>query len=254
MKEQGHLKSSLSSLVYGFKSLLDLSSFFAFLSIGLILFLLGFIVIFKTLGLGAFLNGGFIFTPSTATIVTGESVFVISFLLVVFSLCTLFYYKLYYLVSRNMKLGSLIKRSLAAFPKFLIATFIQSAVSIIGLIALVIPGIYYGSSLMFFNFFSIYGNSTLHSAFSNSRSLAKDLRRESLFVFVVYIAVLFAFVYLVNGLHLTETYSALAYAFLLSYWAISYSNASFNLADKNTTELTGRSSLYKNIRAGLEKV
>ena len=159
MKEQSRLSSSLSSLVYGLKSLSELSSFFTFISISLIIFLFGFVVIFRYLGLGAFLNVGFIFTPSASRIITGEFVFVLSFLLVIFSLTTLFYYKLYYLVSSNLRVKSLIKRSLEVFPKFLIATFTQAIISIIGLIALVIPGIYYGSSFMFFNFFSIYGNS-----------------------------------------------------------------------------------------------
>ncbi|MCL4396754.1 hypothetical protein M1494_00170 [Candidatus Parvarchaeota archaeon] len=245
MKEQSRLSYSLSSLVYGLKSLSELSSFFAFLSIMLVIFLLGFVVIFKYLGLGAFLNGGFIFIHSIAAIITGEAVFVASFLLVVFSLTALFYYKLYYLVSSNLKLGSLIKRSLGVFPKFLIATFIQAVISIIGLIALVIPGVYYGSSFMFFNFFSIYGNSTLHSAIVNSRRLAKDIRLESLFIFVIYLVLLFVFIYLVSSFHLSEVYSALLYSILLSYWLISYSNTAFNLADKNVNELKRGSSIYK---------
>ena len=247
MKEQSRLNSSLSSLVYGLKSLSELSSFFTFLLITAVIFLLGFVVIFKYLGLGAFLNGGFIFTPSTAVIITGEAVFVASFLLVVFSLNALFYYKLYYLVSSNLKLMSLIKHSLVVFPKFLIATFTQAIISIIGLGALVIPGIYYGSSLMFFNFFSIYGNSTLHSAIINSRRLAKDIRLESLFVFTVYFVLLLVLIYLVSSLHLQEIYSALLYSILLSYWLISYSNTAFNLADKNVNELTEKSSIYRKI-------
>ncbi|MCL4376489.1 hypothetical protein M1558_03285 [Candidatus Parvarchaeota archaeon] len=247
MKEQSRLNSSLSSLVYGLKSLSELSSFFTFLLITAVIFLLGFVVIFKYLGLGAFLNGGFIFTPSTAVIITGEAVFVASFLLVVFSLNALFYYKLYYLVSSNLKLMSLIKHSLVVFPKFLIATFTQAIISIIGLVALVIPGIYYGSSLMFFNFFSIYGNSTLHSAIINSRRLAKDIRLESLFVFTVYFVLLLVLIYLVSSLHLQEIYSALLYSILLSYWLISYSNTAFNLADKNVNELTEKSSIYRKI-------
>ena len=247
MKEQSRLNSSLSSLVYGLKSLSELSSFFTFLLITAVIFLLGFVVIFKYLGLGAFLNGGFIFTPSTAVIITGEAVFVASFLLVVFSLNALFYYKLYYLVSSNLKLMSLIKHSLVVFPKFLIATFTQAIISIIGLVALVMPGIYYGSSLMFFNFFSIYGNSTLHSAIINSRRLAKDIRLESLFVFTVYFVLLLVLIYLVSSLHLQEIYSALLYSILLSYWLISYSNTAFNLADKNVNELTEKSSIYRKI-------
>ena len=245
MKEQSRIRSALYSLVYGLKSLSELSSFFAFLSITLTIFLLGFIVIFKYLGLGAFLNGSFIFTPSMTTIIVGEVVFVVSFLLVVFSLTALFYYKLYYLVSSNLNVVSLIKSSLSAFPKFLIATFIQAIISIIGLIVLVIPGIYYGSSFMFSNFFSIYGNSTLHSAILNSRNLAKGIRFESLFVFVIYLVLLFVFVYLVSSFNLPEVYSALLYSILISYWLISYSNTAFNLADKNVNELSGRSSMYR---------
>ena len=245
MKEQSRLSSSLSSLVYGLKSLSELSSFFTFLSITLVIFLFGFVVIFRYLGLGAFLNGGFIFTPSATVIITGEAVFVASFLLIVFSLTTLFYYRLHYLVSSNLNVVSLIKRSLAAFPKFLIATFTQAVISIIGLIALVIPGIYYGSSLMFFNFFSIYGNSTLRLAIISSRRLAKEMRLESFFVFTVYLVLLFVFIYLVSSFHLQEIYSALLYSILLSYWLISYSNTTFNLADKNVNELTGKSLIYK---------
>ena len=245
MKEQSRLGSSLSSLVYGLKSLSELSSFSTFLSVTLVIFLLGFVVIFKYLGLGAFLNGGFIFTPSTAIIIAGEITFVVSFLLIVFSLTTLFYYRLYYLVSSNLRLISLIKRSLAVFPKFLIATFVQAIISIIGLIALVVPGIYYGSSLMFFNFFSIYGNSTLHSAIVNSRRLAKEIRLESLFVFIVYLVLLFVFIYIISSFHLPDIYSALLYSILLSYWLISYSNTAFNLADKNLNELAEKSSIYK---------
>jgi hypothetical protein len=244
MKEQSRLRSSLSSLVYGLKSLSELSSFFVFLSISLIIFLLGFVVIFKYLGLGAFLNGGFIFKPSTFAIITGEVVFVASFLLAVFSLAVLFYYKLYYVVSSNLNVVSLIKRSFSVFPKFLIATFIQVIISIIGLVALVVPGIYYGSSLMFLNFFSIYGNSTIHSAILNSRRLSKDIRLESLFVFVVYLALLFVFIYLVSSARLPEFYSALLYSILLSYWLTSYSNTAFNLADKNVNELDGKSSTH----------
>jgi hypothetical protein len=134
---------------------------------------------------------------------------------------------------------------LAAFPKFLIATFTQAVISIIGLIALVIPGIYYGSSLMFFNFFSIYGNSTLRLAIISSRRLAKEMRLESFFVFTVYLVLLFVFIYLVSSFHLQEIYSALLYSILLSYWLISYSNTTFNLADKNVNELTGKSLIYK---------
>ncbi|MCW1312436.1 MAG: hypothetical protein OH338_03330 [Candidatus Parvarchaeota archaeon] len=245
MKEQSNIRSAFSSLFYGLKSLSELSSFFAFLSITLIIFLLGFVVIFKYLGLGAFLNGGFIFTPSTTTIIAGEFSFVVSFLLIVFSLTAMFYYKLYYLVSSNLNVVSLIKRSLSAFPKFLIATFIQAIISIIGLIALVIPGIYYGSSFMFSHFFSIYGNSTLHSAILNSRMLAKKIRLESLFVFVVYLVLLFVFIYLVSSFNLPEVYSALLYSILLSYWLISYSNTAFNLADKNVNGLSERSSIYR---------
>ena len=250
MKEQSRLSSSLSSLVYGLKSLSELSSFFTFISISLIIFLFGFVVIFRYLGLGAFLNVGFIFTPSASIIITGEFVFVLSFLLVIFSLTTLFYYKLYYLVSSNLRVKSLIKRSLEVFPKFLIATFTQAIISIIGLIALVIPGIYYGSSFMFFNFFSIYGNSTLHSAIINSRRLAKNIRLESLFIFVVYLVLLFVFIYLVSSFHLSEIYSAFLYSILLSYWIISYSNTVFNLAEKNLNVLTERSAYKKMFSKG----
>ena len=250
MKEQSRLSSSLSSLVYGLKSLSELSSFFTFISISLIIFLFGFVVIFRYLGLGAFLNVGFIFTPSASRIITGEFVFVLSFLLVIFSLTTLFYYKLYYLVSNNLRVKSLIKRSLEVFPKFLIATFTQAIISIIGLIALVIPGIYYGSSFMFFNFFSIYGNSTLHSAIINSRRLAKNIRLESLFIFVVYLVLLFVFIYLVSSFHLSEIYSAFLYSIFLSYWIISYSNTVFNLAEKNLNVLTERSAYKKMFSKG----
>jgi hypothetical protein len=250
MKEQSRLSSSLSSLVYGLKSLSELSSFFTFISISLIIFLFGFVVIFRYLGLGAFLNVGFIFTPSASRIITGEFVFVLSFLLVIFSLTTLFYYKLYYLVSSNLRVKSLIKRSLEVFPKFLIATFTQAIISIIGLIALVIPGIYYGSSFMFFNFFSIYGNSTLHSAIINSRRLAKNIRLESLFIFVVYLVLLFVFIYLVSSFHLSEIYSAFLYSIFLSYWIISYSNTVFNLAEKNLNVLTERSAYKKMFSKG----
>lgn len=250
MKEQSRLSSSLSSLVYGLKSLSELSSFFTFISISLIIFLFGFVVIFRYLGLGAFLNVGFIFTPSASIIITGEFVFVLSFLLVIFSLTTLFYYKLYYLVSSNLRVKSLIKRSLEVFPKFLIATFTQAIISIIGLIALVIPGIYYGSSFMFFNFFSIYGNSTLHSAIINSRRLAKNIRLESLFIFVVYLVLLFVFIYLVSSFHLSEIYSAFLYSIFLSYWIISYSNTVFNLAEKNLNVLTERSAYKKMFSKG----
>ena len=72
MKEQSRLSSSLSSLVYGLKSLSELSSFFTFLSITLVIFIFGFVVIFRYLGLGAFLNGGFIFTPSATVIITAR--------------------------------------------------------------------------------------------------------------------------------------------------------------------------------------
>lgn len=251
MKEQSRFSSSLSSLIYGLKSLSELSSFFAFLLITFIIFFLGFLVIFKYLGLGAFLNGGFIFTPSTTTIITGETTFVFSVLLIVFSLTALFYYKLYYIFSSNLRLILFIKSSLRVFPKFLIATFIQAVVSIIGLVALVIPGIYYGSSLMFFNFFSIYGNSNLRSAMLNSRRLAKEIRFESLFVFFIYLVLLFAFIYIVNSAHLSELYSALFYSILLSYWLISYSNTSFNMADKNVNDLSERSSIYKSMKSAL---
>ena len=245
MKEQSRFSSSLSSLLYGLKSLSDISSFLVFISIIIVIFLLGFVVIFRYFGLGAFLNGGFIFTPPVSTVIMGEAVFVLSFLLVIFSLAVLFYYKLYYLVSSNLKVTSLMKRSLEVFPKFLIATFIQAIISIVGLIAFVIPGLYYGSSFMFFNFFSIYGNSTLHSAMINSRRLAKKIRLESLFVFVVYLVLLFVFIYLVVSFDLPEMYSAFLYSILLSYWIVSYSNTIFNLAEKNLNALTEKSSIYR---------
>ncbi|EEZ92703.1 MAG: hypothetical protein BJBARM4_0694 [Candidatus Parvarchaeum acidiphilum ARMAN-4] len=248
MGEQKIIKSFLQSFVYGLKSVSEFSSFIVFLLIFLILFVFGFFLIFKTLGLGAFLTGGLVYTPSTFNVLIGEAIFIISFFLAIFSLGALFYYKLYFLFSNNLNFFSFLKRSLVIFPKFLIATFVQTVVAILGLIVFILPGVYYGSSLMFSNFFSIYGNSTLRSAFANSKILAKNLRFESLLTFVVYLILLFIFIYFVNLSHLPEVYAALAYSVLLSYWVISYSNTIFNLADKNLNELNNKSMLYRTMK------
>jgi hypothetical protein len=248
MKEQSRINSFLQSFIYGLKSVSELSSFIVFMLIFLILFILGFFLIFKILGLGAFLMGGLAYTPSTFNVLVGEASFIISFFLVIFSLGALFYYKLYFLVSNNLSIFSFLKRSLIIFPKFLIATFVQGVVAVLGLIVIILPGVYYGSSLMFSSFFSIYGNSTLRSAFSNSKSLAKSVRLESLLTFIVYFLMFLIFIYIIPKLHLPEVYAALAYSILISYWIVSYSNSVFNLADKNLNELNNRSVLYRTIK------
>lgn len=248
MREQSGVKSFLQNLIYSLKAVSELSSFIVFLSIFLILFIPGFLVIFKILGLGAFLTERLVYTSSAFKVFIGEVTFVISFLLIIFSVGALFCYKLYFLVANNFSIFSFLKRSLAFFPKFLIATFVQGVVALVGLIAIIIPGVYYGSSLMFFNFFTVYGNSTLKSAFANSRSLAKSLRLESLLTFVVYLSIFFIFIYFVSISHLSEMYSALTYSILISYWIVSYSNAVFHLADKNLNELNKGSVLYRDIR------
>lgn len=94
MREQSGVKSFLQNLIYSLKAVSELSSFIVFLSIFLILFIPGFLVIFKILGLGAFLTERLVYTSSAFKIFIGEVTFVISFLLIIFSLGALFCNKL----------------------------------------------------------------------------------------------------------------------------------------------------------------
>ena len=232
MEEESGWKGLLSAVVYGLKSPSEASSFIAFMSVFLIVFLLGFVTILEVLGLGVFM-GKTVSSVSTSYVIIGEAAFISSFMLIIFSVFILFYYKLYYVVSNNLSISRLIKTSLVKFPKFLIAIFVQGAVSILGLIALVIPGVYYGSSLMFFGFFSIYGDSTVYSAFRNSRELAKGIKLQSIVSFLIYLVLLLLFVYLVSTAVMPLIYKGILGSLLLSYWVVSYSNSVFNLADRN---------------------
>ncbi|MCL4391670.1 MAG: hypothetical protein M1284_00640 [Candidatus Parvarchaeota archaeon] len=233
MEEGGGWKGLLSAVVYGLKSPSEASSFIAFMSVFLIVFLLDFVTILEVLGLGVFMGKTVYPSVSTSYIIIGEAAFISSFMLIIFSVFILFYYKLYYVVSNNLSISRLIKTSLVKFPKFLIAIFVQGAVSILGLIALVIPGVYYGSSLMFFGFFSIYGDSTVYSAFRNSRELAKGIKLQSIVSFLIYLVLLLLFVYLVSTAVMPLIYKGILGSLLLSYWVVSYSNSVFNLADRN---------------------
>ncbi len=223
-----------STLFYGLKSVSEVSSFLVFLSIFLILFVVGFFITIDVLGLGAFL-GKIVYSPSLYTVIAGELSFILSALFIIFTLCVLFYYKSHYIVSNDLEFKDLIIQSLRRFPKFIIAVFMQVFVSIIGLIAFVIPGVYYGSSLMFFGFFCTYRNYTISTAFINSRSLSKKVRLNSILSFLVYLIILFVFVYLISVLGVSMLYKGLIGSILLAYWAVSYSNTIFNLADKSYT-------------------
>ncbi len=240
MGEEDRPKSSLAAVLYGFTSLKELSSLFSFLLMFAVIFLLDFIVIIKTFGLGAFLNKSTFFTPSLFSVISGEFIFVLSFILIIFLICILFYDKLYFPLFKREDIKSLVSGALRKFPKFLISTFMQGAVSFLGLIALVIPGVYYGSSLMFFNFFVLQGNSTVYSAFKNSRDLAKNMRLQSMFVFIIYTVVLLVFLYIVDVIKISLIYRAFIAAILMSYLIISYSNTSFRLADNNLNLVSGR--------------
>ena len=229
---EGKLKDLFLPIVYGLESILDASSFLVFLTIFLIMFVVGFFVIINYLELGAFI-GKTIYSPSLYTIFAGEIAFIVSILVIIFSICVLFYYKTYYIVSKNLKFTNLLRGSILTFPKFIIATFVQFVVSIIGLVAFLVPGVYYGSSLMFFGFFCTYNNSTIYSAYSRSRGLAKSIRLKSMISFFVYLVLLFVAVYILIMVNIGFVYRGLFVTLFLSYWIVSYSNTVFVLADKN---------------------
>ncbi|EFD92307.1 MAG: hypothetical protein BJBARM5_0979 [Candidatus Parvarchaeum acidophilus ARMAN-5] len=228
---ENRFRHIFSPIIYGLKSISEESSFLVFLVIFLVIFVLGFFFIIKTLGLGAFI-GESVYSPSALTVILGELSFIISLLVVIFSLCTLFYYKLYFIVSKDIKFSDLIYQSIKKFPKFIIATFVQIIISVIGLIIFIVPGVYYGSSVMFFGFFSIYGNSNIKSTFVKSRIFSKKIRVKSIILFIFYLVLLILFLYILHFIDISLLYKGLLAAILMSYWVVSYSNSIFTLADK----------------------
>lgn len=239
MKEDSS-SSFLSSMLYGLISLKEPVSFLTFLSVFFSIFILGFSVIVNMLGLGKFPNQA-VFTPTLFSIVAGEAAFVFSIVLIIFSICMLFCYKLYYVISDNLKISMLFRQSLVKFPKFFIVTFVQSIISFLGIIAFVVPGVYYGSSFMFSNFFVLKGRTSVQSAFADSRNLAKAARFQAIASFVSYLLMLFLFLYVIGSLSLNEAYRALSGAALISYWIVACSNTLFSIADKNQNSYAGKS-------------
>ena len=229
MEEKGYKK--FSPVFYGLKSIKEPSSFLTFIVIFLTLFAIIFLFIIEILGLGAFL-GKVIYPASSYVVLEGEFAFISAILIIIFSVCTLFYYKAYYIVPTDLNILDLIRQSLKKFPKFFISIFVQFSVSILGLVAFVVPGLYYGSSVMFFGFFCVYGNSDIRSAFLKSKDLAKNVRLDSIMSLFIYLVILLVFIYVVRTLDIAIIYKGLIASMLLSYWIVSYNNMIFNLADR----------------------
>ena len=244
MSSSSEKSNKFLSILYGLSALKQLNSFLIFISMFLIIFLVGFFFIINYLGFGTFLSTT-IYFHSFYSIIIAESSFIILILSVIFLICMLIYYKSYYIFSNGFRLVDLIFQTFKKFPKFLIAIFIQVSISFLGLLALIIPGIYYGSSVMFFSTLCVYTNSNLKSAFVISRDFAKKIRSQSLISFTVYFLILLIFFYLIIFLNFSFFYKGLLASILLSYWIVSYTNTIFNIVDREYNKLSDTNNSFR---------
>ena len=218
-------------ILQGLTSITGKKTFLIFIAAVATMFFFSFVVPIYSLGLSInVFNQGLAPVYSTSFLALG----VISVLAIVFILVWLaeliVYINSYTRVMGAVKFSSLAKVSLGEYPRFFFATVFQYLVAIGGLILLVVPGLYFGVSNMFFTVALLSERQTVYSSFKRSNYMARHNYWRSLLTFVVYIALGAVLMYPVLSLgSLALVYRYLMASFFIGYLFTAYTSSSTHL-------------------------